>query len=111
MDRLPPAQQRGLQPARAARHDPQHVLRPPGKNPGPAAGRGQYLVSGDSHLYNVDAPLAAGSSWLPFYGITGTADNLTRITVNGSSLGESDWLKLTTHSVGAPLTWQLIPAT
>jgi len=69
-----------------------------------------YLFNGDSHIYNVDAPLAAGSSWLPFYGITGTADNLTRITVNGSSLGESDWLEVTTHSVGAPLTWQLIPA-
>ena len=69
-----------------------------------------YLFNGDSHVYNVDAPLAAGSSWLSFYGVTGTADNLSRITVNGSSLGETNWLKLTTHTIGAPLTWQLIPA-
>jgi hypothetical protein len=70
-----------------------------------------YLLNGDSHVYNVDAPLAAGSSWLSFYGITGSADKLTRITVNGSSLGENGWLKVTTHSVGAPLSWELIPAT
>lgn len=70
-----------------------------------------YLFNGDSHVYNVDAPLAAGSSWLSFYGITGSANNLTRVTVNGSDLGETNWLKLTTHTVGPPLTWQLIPAT
>jgi hypothetical protein len=70
-----------------------------------------YLFDGDSHVFNVDQPLAAGSSWLSFYGVTGTADRLTRVTVNGSNLGESGWLKVTTHSVGAPVTWQIIPAT
>lgn len=70
-----------------------------------------YLFDGDSHVFNVDQPLAAGSSWLSFYGVTGTADRLTRVTVNGSNLGESGWLKVTTHSVGTPVTWQIIPAT
>jgi len=69
-----------------------------------------YLLNGDSHVYNVDQPLATGSSWLSFYGVTGAADNLTRITVNGSSLGEKGWLKVTTHSIGAPLTWETVPA-
>jgi hypothetical protein len=69
-----------------------------------------YLFNGDSHVFNQDHPLATGSSWLSFYGVTGTADNLTRITVNGSDLGEIGWLKVTTHSVGQPLTWQPIPA-
>jgi hypothetical protein len=69
-----------------------------------------YLFNGDSHVFNQDHPLATGSSWLSFYGVTGTADNLTRITVNGSDLGEIGWLKVTTHSVGQPLTWQQIPA-
>jgi hypothetical protein len=69
-----------------------------------------YLFDGDSHRYNVDAPLAAGSSWLSFYGISGSANNLTRVTVNGSDLGETNWLEVTTHTVGPPLTWQLIPA-
>ena len=46
-----------------------------------AAFRGPvYLVNGDSHVYNVDRPLAAGSSWLKLYGVPGTAGNLTRIS-------------------------------
>jgi hypothetical protein len=69
-----------------------------------------YLFDGDSHVFNVDHPLASGSPWLSFYGVTGSAQRLTRITVNGSNLGESGWLKVTTHSVGTPLTWDIIPA-
>src|SRR6266545_1456399 len=76
-----------------------------------AFGRPVYLLNGDSHVYNVDTPLATGSSWLSFYGVTGSANNLTRVTVNGSSLGEKGWLKITTHSTGTPLTWETIPAT
>ena len=30
-----------------------------------------YLVNGDSHVYNSDRPLAAGSRWLATYGVTG----------------------------------------
>jgi hypothetical protein len=70
-----------------------------------------YLFDGDSHVFNVDQPLKAGSSWLSFYGVTSSADRLTRVTVNGSSLGETGWLKVTTHTVGTPVTWQIIPAT
>ena len=44
-----------------------------------------YLVNGDSHVYNVDRPLAAGSGWLELYGVSGNADNLTRITVDGAA--------------------------
>ena len=43
-----------------------------------------YLFNGDSHVYNVDRPLAQGSSWLARYGVTGSADNLQRITIDGS---------------------------
>src|SRR6266540_4536053 len=67
-----------------------------------AFGRPVYLLNGDSHVYNVDTPLATGSSWQSFYGVTGSANNLTRVTVNGSSLGEKGWLKITTHSTGTP---------
>lgn len=48
-----------------------------------------YLFDGDSHKYNVDQPLAAGSAWLAKYGVTGSADNLTRITVDGSSAAKN----------------------
>lgn len=69
-----------------------------------------YLFNGDSHRFNVDQPLARGSKWLSFYGITGTADNLQRVTVDGSDLGEADWLKVTLHRRGHPLlTFEQIP--
>jgi hypothetical protein len=70
-----------------------------------------YLFDGDSHAYNSDRPLAAGSSWLTTYGVDGTADNLTRITVDGSS-NNVDWLKVTVHEVGpSRLTWERVPYT
>ncbi|HUX70245.1 MAG TPA: hypothetical protein VMV41_07030 [Cellulomonadaceae bacterium] len=53
-----------------------------------------YLFNGDSHVYHVDAPLAAGSSWLSFYGVTSSVSNLTRVTVDGST-GVDDYLRVT----------------
>ncbi|MFP3686382.1 hypothetical protein SB847_22030, partial [Bacillus sp. SIMBA_026] len=53
-----------------------------------------YLINGDSHVYNQDHPLAAGSSWLSFYGQATAAKNLTRVTVDGSN-NAKDWLKVT----------------
>lgn len=48
-----------------------------------------YLFNGDSHRYNQDQPLAAGSKWLQIYGVTGSANNLERITVDGSDKATS----------------------
>jgi len=69
-----------------------------------------YLVNGDSHIYNSDQPLATGSPWLATYGVTGSADNLRRITVDGSS-NNKDWLKVTINRPGAAdvLSWERIP--
>ncbi|WP_394769857.1 hypothetical protein [Lacisediminihabitans sp.] len=71
-----------------------------------------YLINGDSHVFNEDHPLAAGSSWLPFYGQATAAKNLTRVTVDGSSNAQ-DWLKVsaTTKGAPAPLTFERIPFT
>jgi len=70
-----------------------------------------YLFDGDSHAYNSDKPLATGSPWLTTYGVHGAADNLTRITVDGSS-NNVDWLKVTVHEHGPQLlTWERIPYT
>lgn len=60
-----------------------------------------YLINGDSHVYNQDHPLAAGSSWLTFYGQDVAATNLTRVTVDGSS-NARDWLKVTSNPAGTP---------
>jgi hypothetical protein len=57
-------------------------------------GKPVVLFNGDSHIFNQDQPLAPGSSWLSFYGVTTPAPNLTRVTVDGST-GVNDWLKVT----------------
>jgi len=59
-----------------------------------------YLFDGDSHIYNSDQPLAAGSPWLITYGVQGAAENLQRVTVDGSS-NNKDWLKGTVNRPGA----------
>lgn len=74
-----------------------------------AFGRPVYLIDGDSHVYNVDRPLETGSKWLALYGTDGTADNLTRITVDGSS-NNTDWLKVRVHRKGPNVvTWEQVP--
>ena len=67
-----------------------------------------YLFNGDSHRYRDDRPLASGSKWLGFYGVSGTAANVRRITVDGSDKGETDWLKVTVNS-DATLALHRIP--
>ncbi|HET7723018.1 MAG TPA: hypothetical protein VFK68_00130 [Propionibacteriaceae bacterium] len=69
-----------------------------------------YLFNGDSHVYNVDRPLASGSSWLSFYGVTGSAERLQRITVEGSS-NNKDWLSVTVNRPEAAqaLSWTRVP--
>jgi hypothetical protein len=69
-----------------------------------------YLVNGDSHVYNSDRPLATGSPWLSTYGVSGSADNLTRVTVDGSS-NNKDWLRVTVNRPGADhvLSWERVP--
>jgi hypothetical protein len=71
-----------------------------------------YLVNGDSHVYTADEPLATGSPWLATYGVEGSADNLRRITVDGSS-NNADWLKVTVNRPGAAhvLSWEQVPYT
>jgi hypothetical protein len=69
-----------------------------------------YLLDGDSHIYNTDKPLAAGSSWLTTYGVAGSADNLTRVTVDGSS-NNKDYLRVTVNKPGSAdlLSWVRVP--
>jgi hypothetical protein len=68
-----------------------------------------YLFNGDSHAYNVDRPLATGSPWLSFYGVDNAADNLTRITVDGST-GVNNYLRVRVDPHDpAVLTWERVP--
>lgn len=71
-----------------------------------------YLVNGDSHVFNSDQPLATGSPWLATYGITGAANNLHRVTVDGSA-NNTDWLKVTITRGGTTpaLAFERVPYT
>ncbi len=75
-----------------------------------AAFRGPvYLFNGDSHVYNDDHPLAAGSRWLNFYGVPTPANNLTRVTVDGST-GVNNYLRVTVSPRDRNvLSWTRVP--
>src|SRR4051812_40044312 len=72
-----------------------------------------YLFNGDSHVYNEDHPLASDSDWLSFYGVTTPANNLTRITVDGSD-NAHDYLRVRVNQNqhgDQTLTWERVPFT
>jgi hypothetical protein len=70
-----------------------------------------YLFNGDSHVFNVDHPLAAGSTWLSFYGVSQPVTNLTRITVDGSN-NANNYLRVTVNRHGPDvLSWTKVPFT
>lgn len=71
-----------------------------------------YLFNGDSHEFETDQPLAAGSPWLDYYGVSGAADNLTRVTVDGSGNAGKGYLKVTVAGRSQPgpvLSWTQVP--
>ncbi|GAB3579998.1 hypothetical protein [Calidifontibacter terrae] len=69
-----------------------------------------YLFNGDSHIYNSDHPLAAGSPWLERYSVTTPVTNLERVTVDGSN-NNKDWLRVTINKPTARdvLSWTRVP--
>jgi hypothetical protein len=67
-----------------------------------------YLFNGDSHVYHTDKPLAAGSTWLGFYGVAAPAPKLTRVTVDGD--GVDDYLRVTIKPADPQvLSWTEVP--
>ncbi len=79
-----------------------------------AFGKPVYLLNGDSHVVNSDAPLAPGSTWLSFSDVPTPAPNLTRITVDGSTgVGNYLSLRVSVNNRSEPqvLTWAKVPFT
>jgi hypothetical protein len=72
-----------------------------------------YLFNGDSHVYNDDSPLAAGSPWLDVYG-QDSADTLHRVTVEGAATSH-EWLRVDVEPNSDPgepvLSWERVPYT
>ena len=71
-----------------------------------------YLINGDSHVYAENQPLAKGSPWLKVYGQEAAADNLQRVTVDGSA-NATNYVKFTVAANNARgpgiLSWERIP--
>ena len=64
------------------------------------------LIDGDTHVYKKDKPLASGSSWVSYYGVTKPAPNLTRVVVKA---GTTEWLRVTVVATSAVLQTQRVP--
>jgi hypothetical protein len=75
-------------------------------------GKPVLLLEGDSHVFNVDHPFTPGS---PFFGVhlsTPVAENITRIVVEGSDKGRTEYLRLTINpkaKAASLFTWERVP--
>lgn len=68
-----------------------------------------YLINGDSHVFNSDNPLSAGSKWLSFYSVQKPVTNLERVTVDGST-GVNNYLRVTIDPRNRKvLDWTRVP--
>jgi hypothetical protein len=75
-----------------------------------AFGRPVLLLNGDSHLFEVDQPLANPGSATGMMHGTQAVPNLTRITVQGSTNKPAEWLRLTIDPrKQQPFSWKNIP--
>lgn len=75
-----------------------------------------YLINGDSHEYNADDPLAAGSPWVEAYGVE-PVENLRRVTVEGDA-DSNEWTRFSVAPMNAGkgrhadqdlLSWERVP--
>ena len=75
-----------------------------------AFGRPVLLLNGDSHLFEVDHPLADPGSATGMIHGTQAVPNLTRITVQGSTNKPGEWLRLTIDPRKPQVfTWTNVP--
>ena len=72
------------------------------------------LLEGDSHVFLVDNPYSAASPFHGFHPSTPVADNVTRIVVEGSDKGRTEYLRLTIDPKAkgvSPFSWVRVPLT
>jgi hypothetical protein len=71
-------------------------------------GKPVLLMEGDSHVFKVDNPLAAGD---PVHGVTTPVPNLTRIVVQGSTTAPlPEWVRLHVDAAATPpFSWTRNP--
>jgi hypothetical protein len=75
-----------------------------------AFGKPVLLLEGDSHIFRVDNPYQAASPLHGMHPATPVADNVTRIVVEGSAAGRTEYLRLTIDPKNGQLfTWERVP--
>ena len=70
------------------------------------------LLEGDSHVFRVDNPFSASSPLHGLHPSTPIADNVTRVVVEGSDAGRTEYLRLTIDSrkkKGPLFAWERVP--
>lgn len=68
------------------------------------------LFNGDSHIFGADQPLADSTSATGRIHLTPPVKNLTRITVQGSTNGPAEWLRVTIDTTKPyPFSWVNVP--
>jgi hypothetical protein len=70
------------------------------------------LLEGDSHVFRVDNPFSASSPLHALHPATPIADNVTRVVVEGSDAGRTEYLRLTIdprRKSSALFAWERVP--
>ena len=75
-------------------------------------GKPVLLINGDSHVFRVDNPFSAASPLHAIHASTPVAENVTRIIVEGSAAGRTEYLRLTIdprNKSTALFAWERVP--
>jgi len=74
-------------------------------------GKPVLLLEGDSHKFRVDNPFSVSSPLHTLHASTPVADNITRVVVEGSDAGRTEYLRLRIDpsNKAAPFSWERVP--
>jgi hypothetical protein len=75
-------------------------------------GKPVLLINGDSHIYKEDNPFSAGSPLHAIHASTPIAENVTRVIVEGSAAGRTEYLRVTIDprsKSGSLFAWERVP--
>jgi hypothetical protein len=75
-------------------------------------GKPVLLINGDSHIFTADNPFSAASPRHAIHASTPIAENVTRITVEGSAAGRTEYLRLAIDPkkhAGSLFAWERVP--
>jgi len=71
------------------------------------------LLEGDSHVFRVDNPFSVSSPLYAVHPSTPVADNITRLVLEGSDKGRTEYLRLTVapkpKNGVSPFSWVRVP--